>query len=457
MLVSSVTAFPPVTWHKGDEIAIFGHSFDEEYWTNSAIPVTTPNNDNLTFSASYINSSGVQAFLLALNKIENANGTGSIPLQLFGMHYTTPEKREVFIGSILAFMMCFDDTYNGTGAGANGLPDVGHENISYVVPFGVAGLVNATYVPQTIVLPVQKLGEGHFKFGIQYLNLYAIITPNFIASMMYKTGWLAKFSEFTVNYEVIINSTNGEVKAETWYTIGQVTDLWLFILGIPIPVPVSDIPDSLGLSVVHYVTIFTSKYQGASGNTTGSAFNPNLTKPLGEDVVLKVGNDSERAMKIGTRGTFDLVNETNGTTLRSADALNAIVSAVGIDGLLVGWQLGLAAGLMSVYAYALSDYVQSKYTGPLDLEQRSLNITNKDGFNAYPLWYAVSFPQWEGYRVVYDPTYTAYTDIAETPEQPTTAPFPAAALGALVLIALIVVIIVAVIAVVLSRSKKKGP
>ena len=30
ILVSNVSAFPPVTWHNGDEEAIFGHTFDEE-------------------------------------------------------------------------------------------------------------------------------------------------------------------------------------------------------------------------------------------------------------------------------------------------------------------------------------------------------------------------------------------------------------------------------------------
>jgi hypothetical protein len=31
LMVSSVSAYPPATWQKGDEVAVFGHSFDEEY------------------------------------------------------------------------------------------------------------------------------------------------------------------------------------------------------------------------------------------------------------------------------------------------------------------------------------------------------------------------------------------------------------------------------------------
>src|SRR4030042_394970 len=136
MMLANVSAFPPAPWNEGGEVAVFGHTFDEEYWTNSSMEVQNAAGDNLTFSASYVNFEGVQAFLLCLNMVENVNGTGTVPFQLFGMHYRTPENREVFIGAELAFLMVFNDSYNGTGPGANGLPDPGHEDLLYVGPFG---------------------------------------------------------------------------------------------------------------------------------------------------------------------------------------------------------------------------------------------------------------------------------------------------------------------------------
>ena len=410
MLIANASAFPPTVWNDGDEMAIFGHTFDEEYWTNSSMNATSPEGKNVTFSASYVNNDDVQAFLLALNKVEDENGTGTVPFQLFGMHYLTPEGQEVFIGAILAFLMVFDDTYNGTGPGSNGLPDPGHENISYVIPFGIGNALGEDYPPEVEVQEVEKLGEGHYKFGIQYRNLYAFVTPNLLASIVFSSGWIAKFSELTISYEITMDNETGEVRAETWYTIGQVSELWMLLAGFPIPLDVGDLPGTLGLSVVHFVTVFTSKYQGAADNSTGNTINPNINAPLDEDIVLRVGDDGERAMKIGTRGTFDLVNESTDYVVKEDEpAMNAIVGAQLVDLLLVAWQLGFAAGAMSIFAYALSDHVQTAYDGPLDLCQRSLIPANADGFNANPLWYAVSFPQWEGYRVVHDPVYTAYT------------------------------------------------
>jgi hypothetical protein len=450
MLVSNASAFPPAAWEDGDEVDVFGHSFDEEYWTNESMTVTGPAGGNVTFSASYVNYQNVQAFLLALNMVEKDNQTGTVPFQLFGMHYMTPEGQEVFIGAVLAFLMAFDDTYNGTGPGANGLPDPGNEDALYVIPFGIASMLAGEYVPEAEVQAVEKLGEGHYRFGIQYTNLYAFVSENPLASLWLRIGYIAKFSEFTVSYEVRMNNETGEVTAETWYTIGEVTELWWVFFGIPSPLSPRDIPDTMGISVVHFVTVLTSKYQGASGNITGNAINTDITSPIEEDIVLRVGDDSERAMKIGTRGTFDLINESTDYVIKEdQDAMNAIISAELVDLLLVGWQLGFAAGAMSVFAYALSDYVQESYDSPLDLAQRSLIPANADGFNAYPLWYAVSFPQWDGYRVVHDPVYTAYTSFEAPPDDE--EPFDPAGL---IVLALIVVAIAVVIAAVASRKKR---
>lgn len=449
MLVANASAFPPETWQEGDEVAIFGHSFQEEYWTNESVATTSPAGDDVTFSASFVNYENVSAFLLSLNMVENENGTGTVPFQLFGLHYFTPDGNEVFIGAVLAFLMAFDDTYNGTGPGSNGLPDPGNEKVYYVIPFGVAGALDDTYPPEVEVQEVEKLGEGHYRFGIQYRNLYAFVTENFIASAIFATGWIAKFSELTITYEVTMDQESGEVRAETWYTIGEVTELWLIFLGIPIEADPHGLPENMGLSVVHFVTVFTSKYQGASGNSTGDTIDPAINAPLEEDIVLKVGDDSERALEVGTRGTFDLVNESTDYVIKEDQpAMNAIVGARLVDMVLVAWQLGFAAGAMSIFAYALSDYVQEAYDGPLDLAQRSLVPTNEDGFNAYPLWYAVSFPQWNGYRVVHDPVYTAYSSFAAPADEE--QGFNA---GGLVLLLLIVVVI-AVVAIAVATRKK---
>jgi hypothetical protein len=392
-------------WEDGDEEEITGHSFDEELWTAEISNETEEG--NTTFVLSYVNYNDVQAFLMAFKSVETENGTGTLPYQMFGMHYFTPEGNEVFIGALLAFLMVYDDTNNNSIPN----PKIPHqEEISYVIPFGVGNSFtgNDSYAPVVTSIPAERLGDGHYKFGMKYQNMYAYVSPNPLWGWVFKTGMIAKFSELTITYDITINPKTGEAKAETKYTIGQVTELWSFFLGFPKEEDPSMIPDSLGVSAVHFVTIFTSKYT-ITGETTGHTLSPTANELADENVSISVGENDERAFAIRFMGEFDLIDEETGnTTEEDLPAYNILVQARFNDLLLVGWQLGFSAALFSVMAYGLSEHVQEKYTSPRDLAQKSLNPFNPDGFGVRALWYAVCFPSWGGLRVEHDPVYTAY-------------------------------------------------
>jgi hypothetical protein len=392
-------------WEDGDEEEITGHSFDEELWTAEVSNETE--NGNATFVISYVNYENVQAFLVAFKTFENDNGTGTLPYQMYGMHYFTPDGEEVFIGALLAFLMVYDD-FNNNSIPNPDLPD--NENIYYVIPFGVAESLNesGSYEPIVTPIPATEIEEGHYQFGMRYQNLYAYVSKNPILGIAIKTGWIAKFSELTITYDITIDAETGEVKTETYYTIGQVTELWGFLFGWPVKADPSELPDSLGISAVHFVTIFTSKYK-VTGETSGNTLSPTATELADENVSIAVGEKNERAFAIRFMGEFDLIDEDTGnTTEEDLPAYNILVQAKFNDLALVWWQLGFSAALMSVFAYGLSENVQEKYTSPRDLAQKSLNPFNPDGFGVRALWYAVCFPSWNGLRVEHDPVYTAY-------------------------------------------------
>jgi len=448
LLVPSARAPIPETWNEGDEYAITGHNFTEEYWTadisNSSNDVTT------TMTMSYVNHDDAQAFLLAFKTYEKNGNVSTLPYQLFGMHYKSPEKRDIFIGAVLAFLMAFNDTYNGTGPGENGMPDPGHESVYYVIPFGVGGtLTGGSYVPEVTSIPAQRLGEGHYQFGMRYTNLYAkIIDANNLLGLLLSTAfplYIAKFSELTITYDITFGANN-TLTAQTFYTIGQVTKLWLW--GIEVNPQL--IPANWGITAVHYVAMFGSTYQ-VVGNQTGHAIDTGIQQQIGENLKLEVGTPPRRVFDVGFRGTFDLINETSGATVSSgADALNMIVKATLVDGLLVAWQGAFSLAVLVTVAYALSPDLQTRYDGPLDL-----SINGKDEFLASTLWYAVSFPHWQGYRVVHDPVYTAYMAPPATTPPTTTATINLAVIAGLFLVFMILIVIVAVVIAVASRRKRK--
>jgi hypothetical protein len=416
-------ALPPATWTPGSEAALFGHTFDEEFWTNGSIPIVTPNG-TANFMASYVNySSSVgsfQAMLVALGMVNLDNGLNcTLPYQLFGLHFTTPSSRDIFVGALLAFLYAWNDSID------NGYPD-GSENKWFLLPYGVD---NGTSTLQINAIPATKVDTGHYRFGVTYRNLYlrVVDTANwgsFLVTLM--LPWLTfTISEFTVTYDIQVNTTSGEITAETFYTIGQIQDAYLLGV-IPIPDPLQYL-GGIGIGAAHFSVIFASDYdtQLPGGTTPTNATNWDFAN---------VTADGSRAFAIGTRGTYDVLNETGGlpyTTINSS--LPAYVGAVTanpfspIDRLLVGWQLPLSADIFSVFAYAMSSDLQSQFTGPLDLY---LNATTT--FGAFPFWYTVGFPEFNGYRIVHDPTYTAYSNIIQTgtTEPPPPIPgFPLEAVG----------------------------
>ena len=387
-------------WEAGDEVELTGHSFDEEYWSSS-FHNETEKGENVTFDISYVNFGEAEAFLLSLHTIQKGDNVSTVPYQMYGMHFFTENNEEVFIGALLAFLMIYNDT------NSNDLPDPG-EDFMYVVPFGIGDMVNGSYTPEVEQIPAEKVEENHYRFGVRYKNLYALATKNPLATAIYKTGWLARFSELEVVYDIYVDEEAGTIRTETFYTIGQVSELWAVFLGLPIPADPKELPDSLGIGAVHYVTVFTSKYKVTSDD--GNEIDVNIAQPP-EGIDINVGENNDRALSIGLRGTYDLIDEdTDQKIIEGADAYNYLLEAKNNDKALVLWQLGFSAGAFSLFAYSLSDNIQEKYTDPLDLAKKSLNPFNPHGFYSSALWYGVCFPSWGGYRVEHDPVYTAYVN-----------------------------------------------
>ena len=411
-LLVTAPNFGAMGWEAGDEEEIFGHTFEESSWYTT-VENTTSENRTAEFGISFVNLGDIEAFLITLNQVEDDQGDrGVLPYQMFGMHYYTDGGKEVFIGALLAFLCVFEDSNNDSR------PDAG-EKFFYVVPFGVGNVLNGTYPPTVTNHEVEKVSETHYRMGITYRNMYAIATENPIATAYLVTGWVLQFSELTVTYDIEVNPTTGELTAETYYTIGQVTSLYAVILGIPIPADdVHDtIPDNFALGAVHFTTVFTSNYHVLDRN--GNTLNTNRDQIINGTIDLAV--DDTRAFSVGFRGDFELYDEDSNTTLSSGNpATNMLMRAKLNDLILVGWQLGFSARVFAAMAYGLSSQIRSNWETPGLLVNDSTKAVGAKGFGSQAFWYGVFFPHFDGYRVIHDPTYTAY--FGEAPENPSPEP-----------------------------------
>lgn len=392
-------------WEMGDEVAIFGHTFEEECWTNDSLFVEGENG-NGSITASFVNVGDFEAFLIAFNEFNHTNGQQLIvPYQLFGMHFITPGNQEVFIGAIFAFLLVTNDTYQAD----DNLPDVGNEPSWYVVP-----VANSTtwpeYTPSVEPIPATNVSKNHFRMGMQYYNLTCrVVDANnpvgFWLSLAFPILEVV-ISELTIQYDIFIDES-GEVHAESLYTIGQVKELKLW--GVD-QNPSDIINENMEISAVHFLSIFASDYSvvgSTSGNTIAS---PTDTTPMDENVTIEVGAN-ERAFDIGFGRQYDLVNETTQTTVNSSlTALNTLLGVRLSDLILVLWQAPLSGWLFAHMAYGLSTQMQNTYAS---VGAMANNVNT--AFTNTNWWYAVSFPTWNGLRVQQDPVYVAYTNLAMSP------------------------------------------
>lgn len=391
-------------WTYGDEATVFGHTFEEEYWTNSSLKVEGAD-ANATLTASYVGVEEFSAFMIAFNEIEtNAGQELIVPYQLFGMHYRTPLDQEVFIGAIFAFLMVHNESF-----GNNQIPDVGNELSWYVVPVTGAGNPWGDVTPAVTPIPATKLAANHYRFGMRYTDLPARIVASTGGGFLLTLALpilTVLISELEITYDILIDES-GEVHAETLYTVGEVERVK--VLGLFDAEPRDIMNETLKLTAVHYMSIWTSEYT-LTGSTSGNTLaKPTESMPMDENITIKIGQ-SERAFDIGFGRSYTLWNEsTNPYTQIGGEytAINTLLAAQASDFLLIAWQAPLSVFLFANMAYGLSTQLQSTYTGPSDLVGHA-----GTAFDNSQWWYGVTFPDWNGSRIEQDPVYVAYTNLA---------------------------------------------
>jgi hypothetical protein len=140
-------------------------------------------------------------------------------------------------------------------------------------------------------------------------------------------------------------------------------------------------------------------------------------------------------MELGYRGDFDLKNETSGSYVENdKKAYNMLVAARPGDTWLVAWQAGLTLDVLCTIAYGLSKDIQDKYNSPLNLYEKG-----RTRFWGAAMWYAVSFPNWKGYRIEHDPSYKAF--YGEAPAEKSTGCSSIIVVGSVLLLALPAVVV----------------
>jgi hypothetical protein len=439
--------------------------FAREYAAASGKPVP-PENWHAYLYQNYINDSGFQLFYSGLINITADQGALTIPVQSFLEHYKTPSGKDVLMSSSFIMLLAFNDT--ATSLREN-FPDM-NDNLyaSFSLGFDLTNLTGDANRPalssEAEIIPLTKSDNNTWEWGMRYINLTAIwwrmfinpLDPHFEVLPIAVTT----YEELTFTYKLVIDPNNNTATVTANYVIGRMTNLWLIWWLFLIPI------------VAHYNATGTYLLNGAKisdeniyqflerqnikmsivlfqnslvlNGITESTFNDQNVTDAEVDVsngaiLTQAGNEEIFKADFGVKNQYSLYNFTAGKTEGPYDVVARTVPRYGFakNSLLFSMHVKLLKYVPLIVQH-IDPALYEK------AKEQMLNMTYADYF------YIISYPTYSGFKIIHDPTYTAYIATSTAGTTPN--------LGRLIIIgAIMAMVIIAVVLVFKRRSSKTQP
>jgi len=430
-----------------------------------------PGNWHAYLYQTYVNMSGFQLYYSGLVNITAGTGALTLPVQSFIEHYKTPNGNDVLTSSSFIMLLAFNDTSTSKHEDS---PDV-NDNLYASFSLGLEAVDLNFSTPmlssKTEIIPLTPSNNNlTWTWGMRYTNLTAVwwrmwinpLNPHFDILPIAITT----YDELAFTYQLDIDPNNHKATVSASYVIGRMTNLWLFFwptifLGLP---PIVFHFNSTGTytpngklklsneTIYQYLTrqgikmsivLFQNSLVLSGVKTQSSYENQNVTDTeldvsTGE-ILTKAGNEEIFKTDFGTKSTYQLYNYTADPTETDYTTHNAVTRTAPRPGFAKNPLFSIHVALLKYVPLIVQHIAPALYQ---KAKNYMLNMTYADYF------YLISYPEYSGFKVKHDPTYTAY--IAST-----TGTLPAPNLFGLVLIVgIIAVIAIAVILVVKWRGAK---
>ncbi len=420
----------------------------------------------------YVNKMGFQMLYAGLCNISLANQAYlTVPMQTLLMHYKTENNsRDALVASSFLMLMGFNDTADSV------YPDSPDRNDTLWASFSF-GLnlhslfPNATFPAfnsKTEVFPLTASEDGlTWKWGMRYTNLTALWITTYITDKNTTNPstpfGLATYEELTFNYTLTIDPATHKATISQDHAIGRMRDLWVFggwFLLWPIYVHYNSTgcysyglkladeniyqflaKHNVKMSIIDFQTSILLDRNTQSTSATGQ----NVTNNdifVGNSSISTYSDDGEKIVdtSFGVKETYKLFNYTEDPTESTSHTCNASVRTTQIDGYARNKNLFMYHGNFATYLPLVLVHMY-----PQLYQRAKETITNMTRANYL---YLISYPNYSGYRIEHDPTYTAYF-------APTSTVGPN--LGGLIVIAAIAGIIIVVAVAILKRRSSKQP
>jgi hypothetical protein len=429
-----------------------------------------PSNWHAYLYQNYINSSGFQLYYSGLiNITAGAGGALTIPVQSFIEHYETPDGKDVLMSSSFIMLLAFNDTATSLHDDS---PDR-NDNLyaSFSLGFDLSSIVGTSYPvlnSKTELIPLTHPDDNTWEWGMRYTNLTAIwwrmytnpLNPHFEALPIAITT----YDELTFTYKLVLDPANNTAKLTSNYVLGRMTNLWLiwWLLLIPIVAHYNATgtyrpngikianqtiyqfleQQHIKMSIVLFQNSLVLNYATESMFNNQNVTDAEVDVSNG-DIVTEAGNEDIFKAEFGVKKQYNLYNYTADPTETDFDTYDAVTRTAPRAGFAKNPLFSIHVALLNYVPVIVKHIAPGLYQRALT---RMLNMTYADYF------YLISYPEYSGFKVEHDPTYTAY--IATPPTSGTTAPPNLAGLFGLIIIAVIVVAVIGTVLVLRRRGTK---
>jgi hypothetical protein len=441
--------------------------FARAYAASQGKPVP-PANWHAYLYQNYINVSGFQLYYSGLVNITAGQGALTIPVQSFLEHFKTPAGKDALTSSSFIMLLAFNDTASSLHIDS---PDR-NDNLyaSFSLGLDLTSLYGNGSKPAlsskvTLIPLTSSDNDRTWEWGMRYTNLTAVWWRMFTDPLdpRYEAVPIAitTYEELTFKYKLTINPADNRATLTASYTIGRMTNLWLIYWLFFIPIVAHY--NSTGLYRVNgtkisnetiyqylekqHIKMSVVLFQNSVvlGQTTESSFNSQNVTDADVDVSsgtisTEAGNEKIFDADFGTKEKYKLYNYTADPTETNSSNYYAVTRTAPRAGYAKNPLFSLHVALLKYIPLIVAHIDPPLYQKAKD---HMLNMTYADCF------YLISYPKYSGYKVVHDPTYTAY--IAETTSPATVPPN---LLGLIIIGAIVIIAVIGAVFVLRRRGSK---
>ena len=420
----------------------------------------------------YVNTSGLQLLYAGLEDITTDESAYlRIPMQSFIMHYKTNQNnRDVILAGTFLMLMAFNETTTSLYPDSPDRNDVLYASFSLGFDLSDLGETLPVLNSETETIPLSHSEDKlEWEWGMKYTNLTALwwrtwINPD---NPHFNNSWpvaLTVYDELAFTYKLTIDPDAGTATLQENHVIGRMRHMFVGVIPFPLlctyynstghygtfgKVKLDDstiydfIQDNnLKMSIINFQTSVMADHETYSQTQSGQSVTDAETE-VTDTSIETYADDGEKIFNadFGTKKTYNLYNYTADPTeitfeTYESTARTAKIAGFAGNGGLFAYHIGLMKFLPAVVVHMY----------PALFAKSVSTIANMSRANYF---YIIAYPEYSGYRIEHDPTFTAYiaTTSDTTPEQPPTG------VGGIIIIIGIIILVVGISAALLIRRR----